>query len=188
MEKVKSFITSPKKTAILALICISIICGIKLPQIVEQRQMDIYDVMIISSDIYILGLMYYFFIVIMRMYGRKCNLNIANYVLITSWIITVILNIAMFGMPLISIYFPLGILWINCIIDIFIIIYLYNILLRKTNLISNKIFVIAVLLYVVLLTITCNMWNRGGIVVLLTSMPYFYNYYNFLKRSKGNGK
>ena len=184
----KEFFKSPKKTAILGL--------------VGSIGMVIYFVSMISSifDIvtylYILGFLIYFIIVLMRLYLQKGNIIVANRVLVITHI-TSLLFIVAFNLQYI---FSLNAL-IYIAVQCFMILYFYNIFLKKGKLINNKLFAVIIIFYSIFnlcmvaksisgflaYRFSANFeiiaWAMQYFGYLLI-IPYFYIYYELLKEEK----
>lgn len=184
MEKIKEFISSPKKTAILGLICsileilINIIPTIILTPIGYK----------IMNSIVPAALLIYFIIVVMRLYKKKGNIRMANIVLILGYIINVIYSILVCIIVVHIIISPIDI--INIIVTIINIVYLYNILFKKAQIkyVTNKVFAISNIIVIILNIISkislINYINIGIVISIILpslTLPYFYNYYNLLK-------
>lgn len=185
MEKIKEFFSSPKKTAILGLIS----CVVMLIFMFVYAR--VYSILYNCCSLYFIGLTIYFVIVLIRMYKKKGNIEIANYILISTSIISIISGIVlgiMEGEPLFS---------LNELSLIIITIYLLDILLIKKTLINNKVFAVVVFGVAIYEIIKSCMfiYDVGGIkyanmsylvgrFVQITIIPYFYNYYELLKEGK----
>ena len=81
----KELLKSPKKTAILGLVGSVIMFLIVLMTFSSQ--------LLITNTVYnlfIIGLVFYFTVVLMRMTRQKGNIKIANYILIITYTITLI--------------------------------------------------------------------------------------------------
>ena len=171
MEKVKEFLGSPKKTAMLGLIG-SLICAAYYIFCVPFA--------IIGRVVYgleFIGLTVYFAIVVMRMNKKEGNIKIASYVLLISFAIRAFLNIIQL---LNGGAYPLYLL-VEIAVKVIAILYFDNILLRKTKLINNKIYSLTIIIYAIFLTIQSP--TLLGIILnlcLLTQIPYFYMYHELL--------
>ena len=183
MKKVKEFLSSPKKMAILGLISSIIL----LLYYIFNIPTSIIGILLNYLDL--IGLTVYFTIVCIRMDEKNCNIKVANYILIASFLIKTVLNIV----PLLNNsyarldsynnYFINTV--VTTIINIITILYLYNILLKKTKLINNKVFALATIIYVVYLMIQMPTFSLIGIFLnlcILARIPYFYNYHELLKK------
>ena len=183
MKKFKNFMSSPKKTAILGLV------GSLL------MLLDISVYFSLLDNLYAMGLIVYFIIILFRMFAQKGNLKIANYTLIITYLAQLLMII-----PNIKYNYLLGI--IIYVVSFFIILlYFVNILLRKKNFVNNKIFAITIILYTLfqlfklmingfsvfgiryapLVEVTIYIINYIGYIFII---PYFYNYYNILRGEK----
>ena len=189
MEKLKEFMRSPKKTAILGLIgCILMLANL----IIYFTPFSILD------ELCSMGLIIYFIVILIRMFLQRGNLKFANYTLIISYILTLLMII-----PSIKYIFSInGIVYVLSLIVM--ILYLFNILLRKNNFVNNKIFAIVIIIYTVIQIISIIKAYNGfttrysafventiyliNYIGYLFIVPYFYNYYNVLKGENKNGK
>ncbi len=182
----KEFLKSPKKTAILGLIS----CIVMLIFMFRFRGVSIlYN----CYDLYFIGLIIYFSIVLIRMYKQKGNIKIANYILVATFIISIIVGIILAIMEA-ELIFSL-----NDLSVIIMTVYLINILFIRKNFINNKIFGVVVIGVSIYEIIKCCIFisNVGGIESLISGsfntayfikhfvhiaiIPYFYNYYELLK-------
>lgn len=170
MERIKEFLSSPKKTTILGLI-FSILATICCIQTFKLYGMFRGLLFFLPSNALYIGLLVYFSIVISRLYNKKGNINIANRILIILLIISTIMC-AINSMDNI----------VFVIINIIFILYLCNILFGKIPFINNKIFAIAMVISAVYRFINILGYiNISSIMFVLTDLaiiPYFYNYYN----------
>lgn len=186
----KNFFKSPKKTAILGLIG-SVIMLPSLSMTVGIQDFLMY--------LYVIGLIIYFTIILIRIYKKEGNIKIANYILITSVGIQVLLGLVstISNVRLNSVIYLL----VYSIITV----YLITILLNKKYFINNKFFSIVIILYVIYelirlyesLSALMGLTYINGIIILAETLkylgylfviPYFYNYYNLLKGENKNGK
>ena len=78
----KNFFKSPKMTAILGLI------GSIIMLITTFTTLYTSNIILNIYNIYIIGLIIYFTIILMRMYKQKGNVKIANTLLITTYIVS----------------------------------------------------------------------------------------------------
>ena len=177
----KEFLKSPKKTAILGLIGSVIMILIVLMTFSSQ--------LLITNTIYnlfIIGLVFYFTVVLMRMTRQKGNIKIANYILTITLIGTISFGIAE-GESIL----------IETLIYGIIILYLCNILLRKFRIINNKIYAVVIIglsLYQIFSIVKyLFIYNDVAQYVIIdlirilsymATVPYFYNYYELLKEEK----
>lgn len=181
----KEFFKSPKKTAILGLVGSVIMLLIVLMTFSSQ--------LLITNTVYnlfIIGLVFYFTVVLMRMRRQKGNIKIANYTLIITYTITLIGTIS-FGIA------EGESILIEVLIYGIIILYLCNILLRKFKFINNKIYAVVVIGLSVYQIVSIGrflfIYNdvaqyviRDLIIILsyMATVPYFYNYYELLKEEQ----
>lgn len=185
----KEFLSSPKKTAILGLIS----CVIML--ISMFRYINIYSILYHCCSLYFTGLTIYFVIVLIRMYKKKGNIKIANYILISTFIISIVSGIVLGIMEGESLFS------LNELSLIIITIYLLDIIFIKKAVINNKFFAVVVFGVAIYEIIKSCMfiYDVGGIkyvnmsylvgrFVQITIIPYFYNYYELLKEENKNGK
>ena len=184
MEKIKEFFSSPKKTAFLGLI------GSIL--MLSSLIID-FSISYILNDLYAIGLIVYFLIVLARMYKQKGNIKIANYIVILGYSIELLLMIIFsttYGFNLQNILY--------IIVFIIPILYFFNILLGKKNFVNNKVFAVLIILYTLIQTIfviqtfqyyssIVNMIYLINFLSYICIIPYFYNYYEVLKEENKNG-
>lgn len=187
----KEFFKSPKMTAILGIIG-SILM---IPSLICTTS-SFFDFL---PYIYVLGFIIYFVTVLLRMFMQKGNIKIANYILIISVIVPIIICI-------LNIRYAMNMTGIIYLITYIVMaLYFCNILLRKPKLINNKVFAIILALYsayqlFILYSISKTyMSYRFSVEFELISevikyigylliIPYFYNYYNILKGENRSGK
>lgn len=183
MEKIKEFMSSPKKTAILGLV------GSVIMLLTTFTTLYTSNIILNSYNLYIIGLIVYFSIVLMRMYKQRGNIKIANTLLIATYIISFILFLFLF-------YFAHAEL--NLIDIIFfgtIILYLCNILFEKLKIINNKVFAVIIIGFSVYQLVRFAIYFLDETDMYLISysikyigymaiVPYFYNYYELLKGGK----
>lgn len=183
MEKLKEFMNSPKKTAILGSIGTLIML---IPVFKFTLGEDFFEFGVISMyHTYFLGLIVYFSVVLLRMFRGKGNIKLANYTILISLALASVCNI-------------LGGFYINVIVLLILELYLLNILLRKKTFITNKIALLIMVLYIFYFLIIPDyrvyffVENTFDYVTQLIGyifiMPYFYSYYNLLKEENKNGK
>ena len=135
MEKVKEFFRDNKKTAILALIGSVILLA-------YYWYISGFIRLLLRYVGYI-GIVVYFANVLLRMYKKKGNIRVANYILIVTLIIqTIIKGISLISDSYYGYFYINEFVWI--IVNVISIIYFFNVLLKKQNFINNKIYVIAV--------------------------------------------
>ena len=178
MEKLKEFMSSPKKTAILGLIGIFIMLISVLRHTIGE---DAFELGVITmSHTYIWGLLAYFIIVLLRIFKQTGDIKIANYLLIASLLIAIIGNI-------------LNRQFINVIVLVLLELYILNILLRKKNFVNNKIAFIILIIYIIYAFIFKGkifVFERDildyltQVIGCLLITPYFYKYYELLKEGK----
>ncbi len=187
MEKIKEFMNSPKKTAILGLF------GSVVMLITILMSLYTYNIILNIYNLYILGLVIYFIIILMRLYKQKGNIKIAKYMLIATYLLSVLGIIITTIADGESIFFML----IEILMFVIIILYFCNILLRKFKIFNNKIFAILVIGLSIyqLFRVGKFMLVNNEVELYLISyfakylgyiaiVPYFYNYYELLKEDK----
>lgn len=213
MEKIKEFMSNPKKTAILGLVGCALMLLCYLCDLFRLNFFDFYfyklgffslsDLAYLFSKLYIIGLITYFTIVFMRIFKKKGNIKIANYVLIVCYVVTLLDNIVIYMENGTFSFFD----WIDTIILIISNLYFFNILLRKKNFVNNKMFAIFIILYALyfivkfifdiiilksVFDVRCILSDIKYILLDVTYIsyifiiPYFYNYYKLLKSENGN--
>lgn len=178
----KEFLKSPKKTAILGLI------GSVIMLITTITTLYTSNLILNSYNLYIIGLIVYFSIILMRMYKKKGNIKIANTLLIITYIISSI-----------SVIFVGIVDGESFLIDIIffgtITLYLCNILFGKLKIINNKVFAVIIIGFSVYKLVRFGIYflNETDMYLILYSIkylgymaivPYFYNYYELLKEEK----
>ena len=179
MEKIKEFLSSPKKTAILGLI------GSILMLITTITTLYTTNIILNTYNLYIIGLIVYFSIILIRMYKQKGNIKLANILLLVTYIVSFVLSSVVDFMQEESIL-------IDIILFGTIILYLCNILFRKLKIINNKIFAVIVLGFSVfqIIRFIIYFFSETDLYLMLYSIkylgymaivPYFYIYYNLLK-------
>lgn len=185
----KEFLKSPKKTAIIGLIG-SIIMLLDTLLMLRYHSIVILFIQNSIGNLYTLGLVVYFIIILTRMYKQKGNLKIANMTLLITYILS-----------LIAIIFVDIAQGESILIDIVVfgtmILYLCNILFGKIKFINNKIFAVIIICYSLyqLIQMTIFMVTNNGIDIYMVMywanylgyiaiIPYFYNYYELLKEEK----
>ncbi len=84
MNSIKDFFSSPKKTAILGLIGSILMLSSLLIN---------FSISYIFNDLYVIGLIVYFSIVLARMYKKQGNIKFANYILISVYSIQLLFMI-----------------------------------------------------------------------------------------------
>lgn len=178
----KEFFKSPKKTAILGLI------GSVIMLITTLSTLYTTNILLNIYNLYIIGLIIYFTVILMRMYKQKGNIKIANTLLLITYIISFI------GVMLVDIAEGDSFL-IDIILFGTIILYLCNILFRKLKIINNKVFAVIIIGFSVYQLIRFGTYFLNETDSYLISycikylgymaiVPYFYNYYKLLKEEK----
>lgn len=179
----QEFLKSPKKTAILGLVGSVIML---IPMLLYSK----YSLFASLYNVYFLGLTVYFVTILSRIFKQKGNIKFANYILIVTYIISILASII------------LGILEgdffsLNDVLLIITTLYFSNILFRKIKLINNKAFAIIVIGLSIyqLIRYSFIIFSIKEIEILdllyfikhfshITIVPYFYNYYELLEEEK----
>lgn len=193
----KEFLKNPKKTAILGLLGSLIILIQRISTIITGDRLI--DEPLV--DLCYLGLIFYFSTILMRMHNIKGNIKIANILLITTYIYGFIR--AIFSLWSVIAYVfgdDLLLSSIGRVISLAVIIlYLLNILFRKSEIVNNKVFAIVTIVFSVyqILKIGIYFLEEPELYVIgtlikylgyMATVPYFYNYYELIKEKKENGK
>ena len=193
----KEFLKNPKKTAILGLIgSLIMLIPIITAIITENILMDEPFI-----DLYSLGLIFYFSTILMRMHNIKGNVKLANILLISTSCISFIIAFVMLWSAVVYVFGEdLLLSNIGRVISLAIMIaYLFNILFRKSEIVNNKVFAIAIIAFSVyqILKIGIYFLEEPELYVIanlikylgyMAIVPYFYNYYELMKEAKKNGK
>lgn len=212
MEQVKAFFKNTKKIAIIGLISSILICYISsynsynsiystitrmsnpLYEFYYNNDFYIYDIQIIIREILFslatLCFVVYFIFLLISLYKEKKIIKIANYILLCSFMITVILEIH-------SIYSTYTYfkdcdftnptkLILQLVTGLVNTLYIFNILFKqgKIKFITNKVFAISNILLVILGFLPITFIGILLDVLYLFKMLYFYNYYKLLEISK----
>lgn len=177
----KEFLKSPKKTAILGLV------GSILMLSSFLVYFDLYSIL---NNLHTIGLITYFVIILIRMFNKKGNIKIANYILIGGYIIELFFMLGL-NIKNITNILPYTLVFLIPIL------YFFNILLGKKNVVNNKVFAVTIILYTLIQVIAVmQTFNNGyftttyNIIYLVNFLsyvcivPYFYNYYELLKEEK----
>ncbi len=192
MEKIKEILKDTKKSTLLGLISSCLILAIPL---VAGYSLDIASILFYSQDT--IGFIVYFAIMYRRLCKKSGSIKVANIVLIITCITPLLFsfrNLIVNTIGCISSYYyefydVLGALidFAKCLI---IVLFLFNILYRKNNFVTNKMFA-----GIIIATCAFDFLMSGlNIMILFIGMcylgkiPYFYNYYILLKGEKENGK
>ena len=192
MEFAKKFLRNPKVTAILGLIG-SIVMVLNL----VCTYSSIYDIL---TNMYVLGLIIYFIVILMRMFFQKGNIKVANYILIISFVITIVMEIYSCITLEIS-----SLLLVALAIHIVLLLFFLNILIKKVQIVNNKVFLLSVIAFAIYNFVRIKKYSQFFMayrfsvefelicwvlmyVGYLLIIPYFYNYYNILKGERENGK
>lgn len=171
MEKIKSFLKNPKNTAWLGLIInILYICIIR-PFSIQY--------------LYIIGLIIYFFVILLRIKGRKINIKKTQKILIISYVASLLYYLIVFIECISYLYVFLYIFLNNLASVLYVtsyIIYLCGIFNQKFY-INNKIFFIITILCTFLMP--TNIFYRIAFILQnILTVPYFYNFYLIVKEEK----
>ena len=200
MEKIKEFMSSPKKTAILGLVSsILMIANI----ILNNKNSLLILTIGISTNLFVLGFAFYFIIVLLRLVFGKGSIRLADSILIIFLCISIIVSVSL------SIYFGINInTIIYLVINLTIFLYLYNLLIKKKTKIDNKVFSLVIIIFIIyqvvasfinknLIASMYNNFSQNLIINIIYFImkisyigviPYFYNYYEILKEERTNGK
>ena len=181
----KEFLRSPKKMAILGLIG-SVFMIINIFILILN---DVCSWFTSLNFAYSIGFLIYFIIVLLRLYKEKGNIKIANYILIGSFIISLVVHIVIIqdlpGLSMASIVY--------LVVTIITLLYLTNILLRKIKIVNNKSFIFIIFIYLIyqaflmIIVKEMDLYIMSELVNSLSYLlitPYFYNYYDLLKGGK----
>lgn len=207
MENVKEFFGSLKKTAMLGLIS-SILMMIYIIMQMSSRTQGFLVIILNAIQLLpmLIGFIVYFSIVTLRMSKENISLKIGNNILLICLVITlvavIIITIIYYGFSILSI--------LNIIIRSITIIFIYNVMLKKSTKVSWIWFALSIVYLVVIDIINIiNIWRANNyllnlyrtsetitILILKTIscvsyigiIPYFINYYNIVKEGKINGK
>lgn len=191
MEKVKEFFSNTKKTAMLALI-MNIVAVIVLYMISNYYGI----LMCLRICSFNIGTIIYFIIIVLRLYKKKGNIKVANYILVIFFALNALLTIistiqlkSTIGGTSYIVYI-VSTYMIETIIYTILTLYFCKILLKiKIPIIDNIIFIAAILIFVSNVLISgINTHSVTFALAYLSIIPYFYNYYELLERSNQNGK
>lgn len=168
MEKLKDFFKSPKYTALLGLTG-SIIMLLPIIFIIDTNFLFGSILSGILNSILGIGFLLYFIVFLLRLHTNKGNIKVANTFLLITIILQFILLIGYIPKTLYTI--------IIFLIFTGFFMYFINIFYMKNNFFNNIYFLIIIVLYI--LFVFSNIYQLIGMVAIT---PYFYNYYNFLKK------
>ncbi len=117
------------------------------------------------------------------MYKENVNIKVANYVLIIMLIIQTVFDMIM---AIARLDYGIGNTdeFIGIIVNVILIMYFFNILLKKSHFINNKVYSITVIVGFAFKMIQPSFFSSGEILLSLCSftvVPYFYNYYELSK-------
>ncbi len=181
MEKLKAFFCNSKKTVVLALI-MNIIAIIIVYLLYYPFSLGIRLIGCLENA----GILIYFMIITFRLYQKKGNVKVANYILIIYFVIKILsLLINVFRISSITFYDIVFNFIIPIIVYVISTLYFCKILFKiKIPFIDNMIFTTALLIYISNMLIS-NFTIYSIILALsyLSIIPYFYNYYELLERS-----
>lgn len=115
---------------------------------------------------------------------ENVNIKVANYVLIITLIIQTVFDMIM---AIARLDYGIGNTdeFIGIIVNVISIMYFFNILLKKSHFINNKVYSIAVIVGFAFQMIQTSFFSSGKILLSLCSLtvvPYFYNYYELSKK------
>lgn len=193
MEKLKEFMRSPKKTAILGFVSsILMILNVFL----NNNHSLLSLLFQFSSKLFIFGFALYFLIILLRLVKNIGNIKIANYFLIISFIIPILIEVFIIIKYQINIK---GVIYL--IVYIYLSYYLYNLLIKRNYKVNNIIFsavLIGFVVYQMIYSIYCknfiisayNNFTQNlimNIMYLIMKVsyvgiiPYFINYSKLLR-------
>lgn len=178
MEKVKEFLQDNKKTTILAFVGSAILLAYYL---CFYAGSDFISIILYQTSV--IGFAVYFAMILLKMYKKKVNIKVANYILI----ITLIIQTVSYGiMTIARVAYGIADIeeFVEIIVNVISIIYFFNILLKKPNFINNKVYLITVIVGFAFQMIQPSFFSSGEILLNLCSLtvvPYFYNYYESSK-------
>lgn len=178
----KEFFKSPKMTTILGLV------GSVIMLITTFTTLYTTNILLNIYNLYIIGLIIYFTVILMRMYKQNGNIKIANTLLLITYIISFI------GVMLVDIAEG-DTFFIDIVLFGTIILYLCNILFRKLKIINNKVFAVIIIGFSVYQLVRFGVYflNEKDMYLIsycikylgyMAIVPYFYNYYELLKGEK----
>lgn len=186
METLKAFFSNSKKTVAIALI-MNILAIISVYFVYRFYSIGIRLMACLENA----GILIYFIIISFRLYQKKGNVKVANCILILYFIVrTLFLLINVFKISSITFFDSIFIFIIPIIVHVISSLYFCKILFRiNIPFINNMIFTTALLIYVTNILIS-NFTIYSIILALsyLSTIPYFYNYYELLERSYKNDK
>ncbi len=137
----------------------------------------------IENYLFILGLLWYFITLLNRIYRKKGDIKIANYLLISCYVLQILVTFIGYRYG----YGYICNLTILCFGFVIPALYFFNVLLRKKLVINNKIFAISILLCLIPAYFSGGYLMAIEFLVYLLIIPYFYNYYELLKEEISNG-
>ena len=178
MEKIKELLRDNKKATILAFVGSAILLAYYLIFYFEGDFISI-----ILDQPSVIGFAVYFAMILLKMYKKKVNIKVANYILI----ITLIIQTVSYGiMTIARVAYGIADIdeFVEIIVNVISIIYFFNILLKKPNFINNKVYLITVIVCFAFKMIQTSFFSSGKILLSLCSLtvvPYFYNYYELSK-------
>lgn len=129
LEKLKEFMRSPKKTAILGLVSSILMI---LSVFLNNRTVMFWTIV---TNFISFGFAFYFIIILLRLVKNVGNIKIANYFLIISFAIVILADVVL----LIKFKVNINII-IYLVVNIYMAYYLYNLLIKRNYKINNKIF------------------------------------------------
>lgn len=178
MKKIKEFLQDNNKTTILAFVGSVILLAYYL--------IFYFGGAFISIILYqtsVIGFAIYFTMALLKMHKENVNIKVANYVLIITLIIQTVFDMIM---AIARLDYGIGNTdeFIGIIINVISIMYFFNILLKKSHFINNKVYSIAVIVGFAFQMIQTSFFSSGKILLSLCSLTvvaYFYNYYELSK-------
>ena len=120
MEKLKEFMSSPKKTAILGLVSSILMI---LSVFLNNRTVMFWTIV---TNFISFGFAFYFIIILLRLVKNVGNIKIANYFLIISFAIAILADVVL----LIKFKVNINII-IYLVVNIYMAYYLYNLLIKR---------------------------------------------------------
>lgn len=168
MDTIKNILSSQKYTALLGLIG-STIMVIPIAFTIDTHFLLGSILVSIFHSILGIGFLLYFIIFLLRLYFKKGNIKFANTILLITLVLHIVMCVA---------YLPRN---LYSILVFFILVgnflYFINIFYMKNKIFNNLFFLIISVLY--LLLVFSGIYQLIGLVSII---PYFYNYYNFLEK------
>ena len=163
----------------------TILIGIVFPLIYIVGSLINGDLLIsFLNQIYIIGFIIYFSVVLLRLRGKKINIKKAQKLLIILCCINLIIMTVWILIFSFQFEFHISFFLIYDTYFIIVIIYLYGLFNRK-YFINNKFFLIASIINAIV-NLFLGIGDLLYIIMQLSFVPYFYNYYNIEKGCEKN--